>query len=351
MNIEHRIDGNQGEGGGQVLRTALTLAMCLRTPIEVKNIRAGRKKPGLLRQHLAALKAAAEICSAEVEGAQLGSTVVRFAPKALKAGAYEFRIGSAGSTTLLVQTILPALALLGERSTVTVHGGTHNGMAPSVDFVELALMPMLARVGLRVESELLQHGFYPNGGGSWQVVIHPWRKASELRQTDRGALVSRTAVATISNLQAHIGERKLERVAKKLSWSEHELMLSEVVAPGPGNILSLRCAFEHVTEVFESVATLGVSAERVAGRAIRDAKQFARSRYAVGEYLADQLLLPLVLGRGGEFTTGALSSHCRTNMALINEMLGAEHFAVMEEKTDHGPQSTIRIQNGLALAR
>lgn len=334
-----------------MLRTALTLSMCLNQPIEVTNIRAGRKKPGLLRQHLAALNAAAEISDAEVSGAELGSTRIRFAPHEVKAGAYEFRIGSAGSTTLLAQTIVPALGLLKAGSTVTVHGGTHNGMAPSVDFVELALMPLLTRCGLVLESKLVRHGFYPNGGGCWQVTVHPWTETKCFEQTKRGGLVSRQAVATISNLQTHIGERELERVAKKLSWSADELILNEVSAIGPGNLVSLRCKYGNVTEVFEAVGSLGLSAERVAGRAIRDAKQYMQGRHAVGEHLADQLLLPLVLGEGGTFTTGALSSHCRTNMALINAMLGADYFDVDEATTDAGPHSTIRIPKGLALAR
>ena len=345
------IDGSMGEGGGQVLRTALTLSMCLTQPIAVTNIRSGRKKSGLLRQHLAALKAAAEISDAELEGAELGSTEIRFLPGVVKSGSYEFKIGSAGSTTLLAQTIIPALSMLKEQSSVTVHGGTHNGMAPSVEFVELALVPLLKRAGLGMDSDLLRYGFYPNGGGTWKATVEPWTNARFVELIVRGKPVSREAVATISNLQSHIGERELERVAKKLAWTNEELVLKEVSAPGPGNLLSLRCVYENVTEVFESVGSIGLSAERVAGRAIRDAKQYVQGRHVVGEYLADQLLLPLVLGAGGVFTTGALSSHCRTNMALINQMLGADYFEIVEEMTEVGPHSTIRIPKGLALAR
>ena len=345
-----RIDGSMGEGGGQVLRTALTLSMCLKQPIAVSNIRAGRKKPGLLRQHLAALKAAAEISDAELEGAELGSTEIGFIPGVVRSGSYEFKIGSAGSTTLLAQTIIPALGLLKEQSKLTVHGGTHNGMAPSVEFVELALAPLLKRAGLTVNSHLLRYGFYPNGGGTWRAKVEPWSNARFVELAVRGKPVSREAVATISNLQSHVGERELERVAKKMSWPSEELALKEVTAPGPGNLLSLRCAYENITEVFESVGSIGLSAERVAGRAIRDAKRYMQSEHAVGEYLADQLLLPLVLGAGGVFTTGPLSSHCRTNMLLINQMLGADYFEVTEEMTDTGPHSTVTIPKGLALA-
>lgn len=348
---EFEIDGGMGEAGGQILRTALTLSMCLGSAIRVKNIRAGRNKPGLLRQHLACVKAAAQICSAEVENDELGATEIRFVPGKVKAGTYEFRIGSAGSTTLLMQTILPALALADESSSVLVHGGTHNGMAPSVDFIELAYFPILNRLGLTVESELQTHGFYPNGGGCWQVEVQPWRDAQALQLTERGTLKSKQAVATLSNLQRHIAERELERISKKMRWPEEDLVVKQVSTPGPGNIVSLRCEYEEVTEVFEAVGALGVSAERVAGRAIGDAKRFMQSGYAVSHFLADQLLLPMVLTNGGEFSTGTLSDHCLTNMALINQLLGEAFCELDFIDEEDGTHSIVRIPRGLALTR
>ena len=344
-----KVDGKMGEGGGQVLRTALTLSMATGGSIVVSNIRAGRKKAGLLRQHLAAVRAAQAVSDADVEGDELGSTHLEFKPGKVRAGTYEFRIGSAGSSTLLMQTILPVLALTSTSSTVVVHGGTHNGMAPSVDFCELTLLPILARMGVHVESELLEHGFYPNGGGRWRVTIDPWSEPRALSLLQRGTLVSTHAVAKISNLQTHIAERELERVSKKLGWSANELLVEDVKSPGPGNILSLRCGFEHVSETFEAVGALGVTAERVAGRAIRDVKRYQRGDYAVGEYLADQLLLPMVIGAGGEFSTGGLSEHCRTNMALIDQFLQTSNFEVSQ--SGDPDRSTISIPNGLALAR
>lgn len=346
------VDGRTGEGGGQVLRTALTLSMCTSRPIVVSNIRAGRNKPGLLRQHLAAVRAAQTISAAEVTGAELGATQVEFAPRKIRAGDYGFPIGSAGSTTLLMQTILPALALASEPSAVRVQGGTHNGMAPSVDFFERVFVPALARIGVAVESGLGRHGFYPNGGGDWRVVIHPTADRSPLRLIERGALVSRKAVAKVSNLQRHIAERELERVSKKLGWTDEQLELEEVSSPGPGNVLSLRCEYEGVTEVFESVGSPGVSAERVAGRAIREARAYEKGQYPVGEYLADQLLVPMVLGRGGEFVTGRLSDHTRTNMRVIEQMLGGARFEVCEHEGDRGVVHTnVRIPEGMALTR
>ncbi len=251
MTIE--IDGAQGEGGGQVLRTALTLAMCTGKSLVVHNIRAGRSRPGLLRQHLTALNAATEICDATVKGNQLGSMAIGFAPGPIKAGNYEFKIGTAGSTTLLAQTILPALMQAKGNSIIAMEGGTHNGMAPSVDFIEQSFLPQHRKAGLEIESNLAIHGFYPNGGGRWQLGIKPNKKLAHLNLTERGAMQEQAAVVTSSNIEASIAERELARIQKKLGWQASQLHAKQVASPGPGNIVSIRLAYEQVTEVIESV--------------------------------------------------------------------------------------------------
>lgn len=319
MTIE--IDGAQGEGGGQVLRTALTLAMCTGKNIAVKNIRAGRQRPGLLRQHLTALNAARDICNGEVTGNQLGSVAIEFKPQAIQAGDYTFKIGTAGSTTLLAQTILPALMRANGASTIAMEGGTHNGMAPSVDFIEQSFLPQLQKAGLNITSNLAVHGFYPNGGGAWQIELQPIKELAPIVLTERGQAKEHSAEVTSSNIDASIAERELARVRKKLGFQESQLHTKQVASPGPGNIVSIRLAYEQVNEVFESVGALGVPAERVAGRAIAPAKRYMSAHHAVGEYLADQLLVPMVTGQGGEFTTGELSEHTKTNIAVIEQML------------------------------
>lgn len=328
MTIE--IDGAQGEGGGQVLRTALTLAMCTGKSLVVHNIRAGRSRAGLLRQHLTALNAATEICGATVKGNELGSVAIEFTPGPIKAGNYEFKIGTAGSTTLLAQTILPALMQAEGNSTIRMEGGTHNGMAPSVDFIEQSFLPQLRKAGLEIESKLTVHGFYPNGGGRWQLGIKPNKKLAQLVLSERGATQEQSAVVTSSNIEASIAERELARIQQKLGWQASQLHAKQVASPGPGNIVSIRLAYEHVTEVIESVGALGVPAERVAGRAIAPAKRYMQSNAAVGEYLADQLLVPMVLGSGGEFTTGELSEHTKTNIAVIEQMLEQQCIEVIK---------------------
>ena len=319
MTIE--IDGAQGEGGGQVLRTALTLAMCTGQALEVKRIRRGRARPGLLRQHLTALRAAQSISDAEVAGDELRSESIRFVAGKVQAGDYEFKIGTAGSTTLLAQTIVPALALADSESTLRMEGGTHNGMAPSVDFIEQAFAPQLNQLGVGFESTLITHGFYPNGGGVWQCKLKP-SEAQELSLIERGELLEKLAVVKSANIEVGIAERELARVKKKLGFGDCALQAQQVKSPGPGNIVSIRLRYEHVTEVFESVGALGVPAERVAGRAIAGAKRYMAGSHPVGEYLADQLLVPMVLGIGGEFITKDLSEHTKTNIAVIEQMLG-----------------------------
>lgn len=196
--FDHIVDGSAGEGGGQILRTALSLAMCTGQSVVIDNIRRGRAKPGLMRQHLAAVRAAAVVSCAQVNGDELHSTRVEFRPGAIRGGTFRFAIGSAGSTTLLWQTLLPALLLADESSEVALEGGTHNGMAPSVDFIEQCFLPALARMGVVVKSKLLRHGFFPNGGGEWHVRVEPWAHRQRYLVTQRGELVSTQAVEKIA---------------------------------------------------------------------------------------------------------------------------------------------------------
>ena len=168
-----QLDGAQGEGGGQILRTALTLSMITGQPFRIENIRARRAKPGLLRQHLTAVNAASEICSAEVQGAEPGSSTLRFIPNRIKGGNYLFAIGTAGSCTLVLQTILPALWFADEPSTVVITGGTHNPAAPPADFLIRAWLPLMHRMGVKMTLDLIRHGFYPAGGGEIHATVDP----------------------------------------------------------------------------------------------------------------------------------------------------------------------------------
>lgn len=318
------IDGSNGEGGGQILRSALSLAMCTGIPVTIDNIRAGRKKPGLLRQHLTCVRASQSICNAEVSGAELGSQKVVFKPGIITGGDYEFSIGSAGSTSLVFQTLLPALLTADTASTLTLSGGTHNGMAPSFDFIKQCFLPTLAGINIHVDAELQDYGFYPNGGGRWTAKIEPFNGVKSLDLVERGEIVKRHAIVTQANVAPHVAERELAHVKKRLHWHDDELETKMVNSVGAGNIVSLRVQSERCCEVTEAVGERSLSAERVAGRAAAAMKHYLGSGAAVGEYLCDQLLLPLALANGGKFTTIKPSLHTLTNIDVIQQFVDCE---------------------------
>ena len=311
------IDGSQGEGGGQILRSTLALSMCTGIPVRIENIRAGRRKTGLLRQHLACVRASKEITNAKVIGDELGSSMVEFRPGAIKAGAYDFAIGSAGSTSLLFQTVLPALLMADGESVVSFSGGTHNDLAPSFDFIKHCFIPALASINLDIKAELNAYGFMPNGGGKWTATIQPINGMTALDMMSLGKIQNRQAVVTQSGVSRSVAERELGRIKKKLQWADDDLRINQVDSIGPGNVVSLRVSDGSINEVIDVVGAKQLTAERVAGRAIASMKRYLKSGAAVGEYLCDQLLLPLALGNGGRFTTVEPSLHTKTNIDVI----------------------------------
>lgn len=315
------IDGSYHEGGGQILRTALTLSLATRTPFRIEKIRAGRQRPGLLRQHLTAVLAAARIANAEVRGAQLNSTDLTFIPQEVVPGDYRFSIGSAGSTMLVLQTVLPVLMLAEGASTLTLEGGTYNPAAPPYDYVERVYLPLLQRIGARVRSELISAGFFPAGGGIVNISIEPPAELRALDLRQRGKIVRRSARGIVSNLPLSIAERELAVVEQKLGWERSKLTAESVASRGPGNILFLEVESEQLTEIFTGFGQRKVRAEVVAERAISEAERYLASEVAAGEHLADQLLLPMALMKGGVFTTLPLSPHSLTNIDTIGKFL------------------------------
>jgi RNA 3'-terminal phosphate cyclase (ATP) len=325
MNKEMKIiDGSQGEGGGQILRSTLALSMCTGTPVRIENIRAGRRKAGLLRQHLACVRASKIVSNAKVIGDELGSSTVEFHPSGIQSGTYDFAIGSAGSTSLLFQTVLPALLMADKESTVSFSGGTHNDLAPSFDFIKHCFLPALKTINLDVKAELNAYGFMPHGGGKWTATIQPIKGVGVLDMTSVGRFDHKQAIVTQCGVSRSVAERELARVKKKLQWADDDLHINQVESIGPGNIISLRVSDGNITEVIDIVGAKNLSAERVAGRAISAVKRYINSGAAVGEYLCDQLLLPLALGNGGRFTTLKPSLHCKTNIDVIKEFIDCE---------------------------
>ena len=335
MNVHNIIiDGSQGEGGGQILRSSLALSIVTGRPFRVENIRARRAKPGLLRQHLTAVNAAREICDGHVEGAEMGSTSLTFVPGKVRAGDYRFAVGTAGSAMLVLQTILIPLLCANGTTTLVVEGGTHNPAAPPYDFIEAAFLPLLRRAGANLEATLEQYGFYPAGGGRARFTIHGPTEWRELRVEDAGEIVSRLARAVVSNLPFSIAQREIEVIREKTSWSDEALQAHTVKGSiGPGNALTVTLKQTNVTEVFTGFGEKGVRAEDVADHVVSAMRRYLASGAAVGEFLADQLLLPMAFGGGGSFTACALSSHAATNIEVIRRF--TEREIAVEERADH----------------
>ncbi|TQV89318.1 RNA 3'-terminal phosphate cyclase [Aliikangiella coralliicola] len=315
------IDGSQGEGGGQILRSSLSLAMCLGQPVKIKNIRAGRKKSGLLRQHLTCVRAAKEVCDAEVSGDELCSDYIEFTPGKIKHGDYRFAVGTAGSTSLVFQTILPALLLGKGMSNIELEGGTHNQQAPSFEFLTACFLKTLEILGVKANTELQRYGFYPNGGGQWTAQVHPRISGQRLKLLERGEPVARSATTFTAKIPQHVSQRELKQVVRKLKWKEQDLREILVDSFSPGNIISLKLEFTNCVEIFEAVAQRNIRAETIAGTAINALKRYRNSSAVVGEYLADQLLLPMALFSGGSFITHEMSQHVATNIAVINQFI------------------------------
>jgi RNA 3'-terminal phosphate cyclase (ATP) len=329
-----QLDGAAGEGGGQILRTALSLSMITGKPFRIENIRAGRAKPGLLRQHLTAVSAAAEGCGASVDGAALGSKALSFTPGAVRSGEYKFAVGTAGSATLVLQTLLPALMVAEGRSVVSIEGGTHNMAAPPFDFLKKTFLPLVGRMGPEITIRLDRYGFYPAGGGCISVEIDPAERLAELHLPMAMECTEITATAIVANLPRHIAARELAAVAERLEIATGGLETVETKnSVGPGNVLMVECHAAEVVHVFTGFGKVGVSAEAVAGEAISQARKFLNCKVSADEHLADQLLLPMALG-GGSFSTSALSRHSWTNMSVIREFLRID-FAVRESGDEH----------------
>ena len=324
MKKEIVIDGSAGEGGGQILRTSLSLSMITGTPVRLNKIRAGRKKPGLMRQHLTCVRAAKEVSGAEVAGDEIGSQEILFRPGRIEAGSYHFPIGSAGATVLVAQTVLPALMLQAEKSQVILEGGTHNIKAPPFDFFAKSFLPLLERMGFSATARLDRHGFYPAGGGRFILDVEPVGENRPLELKSRGDQKNCLAEAIFANLDMSIAERELKIVHKRLGWEDELLKLREVKSVSPGNILLLTLESENVTEVFSGHGILGVSAENVAKNACKGLSRYLTSDAAVGPHLADQLLVPMVLCGGGSFTTLRPSLHTRTNIEVIRSFLDVD---------------------------
>ncbi|MBU1817780.1 MAG: RNA 3'-terminal phosphate cyclase [Gammaproteobacteria bacterium] len=320
------LDGSTGEGGGQILRTGLALAMVTGRPLHINRIRAGRPKPGLMRQHLACVQAAVAVCGGQAEGADLGSQTLQFTPGAMRAGDYRFQIATAGSCLLVLQTVLPALMLADGPSKVELSGGTHNPMAPPFDFLERAFAPLVRRLGVGLDLQLQRRGFFPAGGG--ELVAHITPSAQSLAPVDvleRGPLMNGWAEALVPGLARNIATRELEALGQRMGWTFEAGQLRQPPTrqnEGPGNALIASLEYAHITEVFCQLGERSLSAEQVAKRLVDEVRDYQRSSGALGPHLADQWMLPLALavwrsGQAASYTCTEVTQHTATNAQTI----------------------------------
>lgn len=316
------IDGSEGEGGGQVLRTALSLSLVTGKPFRIEKIRANRSRPGVMRQHVTAVEAACEIGGAECEALAVGASELTFTPGKVKPGKHRFAVGTAGSTSLVLQTILPPLMLAGAPSSLVLEGGTHNIYAPPFDFLDRVFLPVINRMGPRVSARLARPGFYPAGGGRIEVEIEPCPALTRVDLLERGELRSVLARAIVAALPGEIAVRELAAVEKVLGWPEESRRIEQLPERhGPGNILMLEAVFDHATELVSGFGKLGVPAQVVGEQASKRMAGYLASSAVAGPYLADQLLLPMALAGGGSFTTVKPSKHSLTGAEVIAKFL------------------------------
>lgn len=324
-----------GEGGGQVLRSSLTASMLTGAPVVLDRIRAGRPKPGLMRQHKTAVEAAAAVCKGEADGAALGSTSLRFTPGKVRAGDYSFAIATAGSANLVLQTILLPLVLADGPSTVTLEGGTHNPLAPPFEFIAKSFLPVLARMGAVVSVELDRYGFVPAGGGRITVRIQPVQKLEPIDWIHRAPITATRGRVVIANTASRSAYTQAHDIAQALDLADDSVEVSQVVSAGPGNLAQVEVVTSEHTEVFTAFGDRGKHPPELVRELVDEVRAYLASDAVAGIHLADQLLLPFAIAGKGSFTAVELTEHTTTNAAVI------EKFFSTRTRFEHGARGTL----------
>lgn len=323
-NIE--LDGSFGEGGGQILRTALSLSCITGNTLRIFNIRKGREKPGLMPQHCTCITAVSAICSARVSGNEKGSTELSFSPGKVHAGSYRFDIGTAGSSSLVLQTLLLPLILAGKPSHLSVTGGTHVPWSPPFDYIAGIFLPMLRRIGITAEASINRYGFYPRGGGEVMCTISPAKSIVALSLTERGALRAVTGRSVVARLPLRIAERQKQSALEALAPIAAVIDTVEVPADGAGTFVFVGGRYAHTRAGFSSLGRRGKPAEEVGREAAQQFTEFDASSACLDPYLADQIVLYLSLARAeSSFTVSRITGHLLTNLWVIDKFLNISY--------------------------
>lgn len=316
------LDGSFGEGGGQILRTALSLSACTGQPFRIHKIRSGRKKNGLLRQHLTCVDAMTQICAAKTEGAEIGSDRLEFFPGQVEAGSYSFAVGTAGSSMLVLQTVLPPLLLAEKPSTIELQGGTHNPMSPTFHYIDEVFLPLINKHYARCDARLDRWGFFPAGGGKSFFRVGNIKNLNySLHLEDSGQLLSAYAVGATAKISREIAEDEVKSMVNASNFPISESKVLSAPSSGPGNVAWLRLDFAHCSAMFTGFGELGVSRQKVAANAFNPANAFFASKCPVDEHLADQIIVIMALCGGGTVKTTRPSLHTKTNLHIIEQFL------------------------------
>lgn len=341
------IDGSYGEGGGQIVRTALSLSCLFQKPFRIFNIRKNRKKPGLKPQHLTCVKAAQRITGARVKGDYQESTELFFSPGRVQTGSFSFDIGTAGSTSLVLQTLIPAFVFPGQKTTITLTGGTHVPFSPSFHYLSEVFVRFLELIGIHVRLSIDSYGFYPRGGGRIQADIFPAEKVTPLRITGRGHLLGFSGYSGVGNLPMNIAERQRNAFQNKVLSGVKELKKSpdiallEVRTPGKGTFIDIAASFDHSIAGFTSLGAIGKKAESVGEEAAGEFIKYYRTDAAVDSHMADQIVLYLSLcSKESSFTTSAITNHLITNLWAI----GLFHDIQYSLEGEPGEKGMVRLK-------
>jgi len=320
------IDGSYGEGGGQILRTALALSAILKKPFTIHHIRSKRKNPGLQAQHLEAVEALSTITEAQTEGVRFGSQKITFIPQKILPGDYQFEVRTAGSVSLLLQALFLPLCLAKEKSKLILAGGTHVPWSPSFHYLSEVLLPTLQWMGVSANATIEKWGFYPKGGGRIQLEINPVLELKPISLVERGSLKKIRAISAVSNLPKHVAERQkeqaLKRIRRELKIDAEITIQEDVPSNGPGSFLFLLTEYEKTFAGFSSLGARGKPAEKVADEAVDSLKDYIESDGCVDPHLADQVIPFVAMAKGNSsFTTSQITEHLLTNLWAIGHFL------------------------------
>lgn len=325
------IDGSFGEGGGQVLRTSLSLSCLLNKPFRIFNIRKKRKKPGLMPQHLMGIRALKLISNANVKGDSIGSTELLFEPVEVKAGYYSFDIGTAGSTSLLLQAILLPLVFAKDTSSLSLKGGTHVPFSPSFHYLSEVFIPMISMLGIKVKANIESYGFYPKGGGKINIEITPAGLDSirGVNLLERGRIKRLKGLSGVGNLPLSIAERQREAALKMIETQglDAEIETLSVSTPGQGTFIFLKLETDNCLAGFSSLGERGKRAESVGEEVSKNLLDYYSTPACLDPHMADQIVLYLAVAKSeSSFTTSMISNHLLTNLWIIEKFLGTQYM-------------------------